>query len=206
MFVGGTDTVSTALEWAMTELIRNPEVMKRAQNELREAVKEGTTLEESDVQGLNYLKLVIKETMRLHIPGPLVAPRVAKETCEVLGFKIPAGTRVIINAWALARDPKYWEDAESFKPERFDGSSFDFKGAKFEYLPFGAGRRMCPGIQFGMANAELALAQLLFYFDWELPHGMRPEDVDMTENFGSTASRKTDLFLLATPRILLPSI
>ncbi|XP_065045894.1 alpha-humulene 10-hydroxylase-like [Musa acuminata AAA Group] len=191
----------------MSELMRNPETMKRAQEEVREAMRGKGKVEERDAEGLSYLKLVIKETLRLHSPAPLLIPRVGRETSQVLGFKIPAGSRVVVNAWALGRDPTYWgDDAECFRPERFQGSPVDFKGANFEYIPFGAGRRMCPGVQFAMVGVELVLAHLLFYFDWELPHAMKPGDLDMTENMGGTASRKSELFLLAAPRIPLPDV
>ncbi|RWW31525.1 hypothetical protein GW17_00003839 [Ensete ventricosum] len=187
--------------------MKDPETMKRAQEEVREAMRGKGKVEERDAEGLSYLKLVIKETLRLHSPAPLLIPRVSRETSQVLGFKIPAGSRVVINAWALGRDPTYWgDDAECFRPERFQGSPVDFKGANFEYIPFGAGRRMCPGVQFGLAGVELVLAQLLFYFDWELPHAMKPGDLDMTEIMGATASRKSELFLLVAPRIPLPDV
>lgn len=203
--MGGTDTTATALEWAMSELMRNPEAMKKAQAEVREAMRGKTELADADAGELSYLKLVVKETLRLHPPLPLLLPRVAKENCEVAGFRVPGGSRVIVNAWALGRDPAYWgEDADRFRPERFEGSAVDLKGTNFEFVPFGAGRRMCPGVQFAMANVELALARLLFYFDWELPAGVRPEELDMEEQPGATASRKTGLCLLATPRIPLP--
>ncbi|WOK97572.1 premnaspirodiene oxygenase-like [Canna indica] len=205
MFLGGTDTSATTMEWAISELIRNPEVMKKAQNEVREALKGRTKVEESDVEGLKYLKLVIKEVLRLHPPGPFTVPRVAKESCTILGFNIPNGTRVLINAWAMGRDPRYWDDAESFKPERFDQSMIEFKGRDhFEYIPFGGGRRVCPGMDFALAKVGLVLANLLFYFDWGLPNGMKPENLDMTERVGGVASRENELYLLATPCIRLP--
>jgi hypothetical protein len=121
-----------------------------------------------------------------------------KERCKIDGYEIPIKTKVIINAWAIGRDPAYWHDAESFIPERFADSSIDFKGTCFEYIPFGAGRRMCPGILFGLANVELALAQLLYQFDWELPGKMKPEDLDMIEAFGAVAARKNNLHLIPT--------
>ncbi|KAH7545375.1 hypothetical protein FEM48_Zijuj01G0086900 [Ziziphus jujuba var. spinosa] len=104
-----------------------------------------------------------------------------------------------MNASAIRRDPEYWYDAESFIPKRFDGSSIDYKGTDFEYIPFGAGRRMCPGIAFGMANVELPLANLLYHFNWQLPSGKQPENVDMTEAFGATMGKKNDLYLIAIP-------
>ncbi|RWW08147.1 hypothetical protein GW17_00028437 [Ensete ventricosum] len=204
MFMAGTETSSTVVEWAMSELMRNPEIMERAQKEVRElAAQRRNRVEESDISELHYMKLIINETLRLHPPAALL-PRLCRETCEVMGYRIDAGTRVFVNAWANGRDARYWDDAESFKPERFRGRAMDFKGVDFEYLPFGAGRRICPGIGFGMATVELALAHLLLHFDWELPHGMRPEELDMCETMALIAPRKTELKLIATVRVPLP--
>nr|XP_009402814.2 PREDICTED: premnaspirodiene oxygenase-like [Musa acuminata subsp. malaccensis] len=204
MFLGGTETSSTVVEWAMSELMRNPEIMERAQKEVRElAAQRRNRVEESDISELNYMKLIIKETLRLHPPAPLL-PRLCRETCEVMGYRIDAGTRVFVNLWANGRDARYWDDAETFKPERFEGSAMDFKGVDFEYLPFGAGPRICPGMGFGMATVELALTHLLLHFDWELPHGMRPEELDMSETMGLATPRKTELMLIATVPVPLP--
>ncbi|RWR73956.1 LOW QUALITY PROTEIN: Cytochrome P450 [Cinnamomum micranthum f. kanehirae] len=193
MFAAGTETSSTVMEWAMSELMRNPNVMEKAQAEVREVLRGKAPIEEKDIHELNYLKLVIKETLRLHTPLPLLLPRECRERCEIDGYEIPAKTRVIINAWAIGRDPQHWDDAESFRPERFIGSSIDFKGTNFELIPFGAGRRMCPGMLFGLASVELALAQLLYYFEWKLPNAIEPEDLDMTEAFGIAVGRKSNL-------------
>ncbi|WOL04640.1 Alpha-humulene 10-hydroxylase [Canna indica] len=206
VFTGGTETSSTVVEWVMSELMRNPKVMEKAQNEVREAMKGNMRVEESEICKLNYLNSIVKETLRLHPPAPLLIPRTCKETCQVLGYTIPAGTRVLTNVWAMGRNPQYWEDAEIFKPERFDNHAIDYKGQHFEFIPFGAGRRMCPGITFGMVNAELVLTNLLYYFDWKLPHGMKPQDLDMTEAFGISAHKKSKLCLLATPRYPLPHV
>ena len=168
IFTGGTETSSTTVEWAMSEMIRNPNVMATAQNEIRKAFMGMKTIEETDVEKLPYLKLVIKETLRLHPPIPLLVPRECREECEIDGYVIPIKTRVMVNAWAIGRDPKYWDDAESFKPERFENHPVDFTGNNFEYLLFGARRRICLGISFGLANVELPLALLLYCFDWPL--------------------------------------
>ncbi|URE27446.1 cytochrome P450 [Musa troglodytarum] len=204
MLVGGTENSSSLVEWAMSELMRNPKIMEQAQKEVMEELKGKNRLQEADVVELNYLKSIVKESLRLHPPLTLI-PRMCRKTCEVLGYEIEAGTPVFVNAWAINRDPRYWEEAESFRPERFEVKSIDFKGANFEYLPFGAGRRICPGMGFGLATIYLSLAQLLLYFDWKLPDGRKPEELDMSETFGVTVTKKTELKLLATPRIPIPS-
>ncbi|KAL3039060.1 hypothetical protein AAZX31_01G166300 [Glycine max] len=196
VFTAGTDTSASTLEWAMAEMMRNPRVREKAQAEVRQAFRELKIIHETDVGKLTYLKLVIKETLRLHAPSPLLVPRECSELTIIDGYEIPVKTKVMINVWAIGRDPQYWTDAERFVPERFDGSSIDFKGNNFEYLPFGAGRRMCPGMTFGLANIMLPLALLLYHFNWELPNEMKPEDMDMSENFGLTVTRKSELCLI----------
>ncbi|CAN4114283.1 unnamed protein product [Withania somnifera] len=199
MFTAGTETSSTIAVWAMVEMMRNPSILAKAQVEVREAFRDKITFDKTNVEDLKYLKLVIKETMRLHPPIPLLLPRECMEETIINGYTIPVKTKVMINAWALGRDPKYWDDAESFKPERFEHCSVDFVGSNFEFLPFGSGRRMCPGMLFGLANIYLPLAQLLYHFSWKLPTGMEPRDVDLTESAGITAGRKNYLYLIATP-------
>ncbi|KAI3752907.1 hypothetical protein L2E82_24948 [Cichorium intybus] len=199
VFSAGTDTSSTTMEWVMSELVRNPRVLKKAQAEVRALLNGKKEVLEADIQELKYLKLLIKETMRLHPSLPLLLPRECRESCEIDGYVIPVNTKVMVNAWALARDPEYWHDAECFLPERFDDSCYDFNGVNMEYLPFGAGRRICPGILFGVANIELVLASLLYHFNWELPDGMNIRDLDMKETFGASIRRKTSLELIATP-------
>ncbi|KAL8521900.1 hypothetical protein ACS0TY_012161 [Phlomoides rotata] len=196
MFSAGTETTSTTIDWAMAELMRNPDVLAKAQGEIRDAFNEKWRVEESDMQGIKYLKLVIKETLRLHPPIPLL-PRACREECKVDGYTIPVKSKVMVNIWSMGRDPEYWKKPESFRPERFEEeSSVDFTGNNFEYIPFGAGRRICPGMNFGLANVEYALAQLLYHFDWEIPRGMSRDDIDMTEAEGIAVSRKTGLFLV----------
>ncbi|KAK4845381.1 hypothetical protein QYF36_004371 [Acer negundo] len=136
----------------------------------------------------------------MHPAGPLL-PRGARETCEIGGYTIPAKAKVLINVYAIGRDPKSWKDPESFRPERFEGSSVDFRGNNFELLPFGGGRRICPGISFATSNIELGLAQLLYHFDWKLLNGNKLEDLDMIENFGIMARRKNNLRVIATTKI-----
>ncbi|CAA2966523.1 premnaspirodiene oxygenase-like [Olea europaea subsp. europaea] len=198
MFTAGTETSSTTFDWVMTELMRNPRVMAKAQAEIREAFKGKKTIEESDIQSLKYLKLIIKENFRVH-PAVTLLPRACREECEVDGYTIPYKAKVAVNIWALGRDPEYWEEPEIFKPERFENSSVDFLGNNFEFIPFGSGRRFCPGMNFGIANIDVPLAQLLYHFDWKLPHGMNHSDLDMSEIPGVSVQRKNNLYLIATP-------
>ncbi|CAN1311337.1 Desmethyl-deoxy-podophyllotoxin synthase [Linum perenne] len=193
VFIAGSETSSTTIEWAISELIKNPTAMKKAQNEVRTVFGKKGRVDEGGLHELSYLKLVIKETLRLHTPAPLLVPRESREECEVGGYQIPAKATILVNAWAIARDPGTWDEPEVFRPERFLDGMIDYKGTNFEYLPFGAGRRMCPGITFGIANTELPLANLLFYFDWKLPGDRRMESLDMEESFGVTVKRKHDL-------------
>ncbi|XP_004511997.1 cytochrome P450 71D8-like [Cicer arietinum] len=198
-FAAGTDTTTSTIVWAMAELMKNPRVMEKLQSELRDACKGKEIITEVDVQDLPYLKLVIKETLRLHSPTPLLLPRESTQLTNIGGYDIPKKTKVMVNVWAMARDPYYWNDAEMFIPERFDANSIDYKGNHFEYLPFGAGRRICPGMSFGIAGIMLPLALLLYHFDWKLPNQMKPQDLDMTEHYGLAIGRKTDLCLI--PRV-----
>ncbi|CAA2986271.1 premnaspirodiene oxygenase-like [Olea europaea subsp. europaea] len=198
LFSAGTETSSTTIDWAMAQMMRNPHVMAMAQAEVRQIARGKGTFEESDVQSLKYLKLVIKETLRLNPPFPLF-PRACREECEVNGYTIPLKAKILINVWALGRDPDYWDEPESFKPERFESKSIDFLGNNFEFIPFGAGRRICPGMNFGLANVELPLALLLYHFNWKLPKGMNPDDLDMSEGEGISVPRKNNLYLIPTP-------
>ncbi|KAK9113590.1 hypothetical protein Syun_020387 [Stephania yunnanensis] len=200
MFGAGTDTTFVALDWGMTELLLNPKVMQKAQMEVRSVVGERRRVVESDLTQLDYLTCVIKEILRLHPPAPLSLPRESMDDVTVDGYIIPAKTRFFTNVWAIARDPDTWESPETFKPERFINSSIDFRGQDFEFIPFGAGRRMCPAITFGTATIELALAQLLHSFDWELPPGVTAENLDLSQEFGLTMRRSSDLIVIAKPR------
>ena len=182
----------------MTEMLRNPSVMKRAQSEVRQVIgkKEKPTIEESDLPKLNYMRMVVKETLRFHPPVPLLLPRESMERCTINGYEIPSNTRVLINYYAITRDPVSWMDPNEFNPERFQDETKDYRGHDFEYIPFGAGRRACPGISLGMANTELSLVTLLYHFDWELPDGEKPQDLDMNETFEMTCYKTCNLRLV----------
>ncbi|KAJ1257266.1 hypothetical protein BS78_K135800, partial [Paspalum vaginatum] len=200
LFVAGTETTSSAADWVMSELIKNPEMMAKAQAEVRQAFKNKNPRDhESNMDNLHYMKMAIKETLRLHPPVPLLLPRLCRETCDVSGFEVAKGSRVIVNSWEIATSPEYWDDPEQFSPQRFEKSVGDYKGTQFEYLPFGSGRRMCPGLAFGLATLELILARLLYYFDWSLPNGMLPQELDMDTTVGATARRSNKLHLVASP-------
>ncbi|XP_042005634.1 salviol synthase-like [Salvia splendens] len=204
MLAGGSETSGTTVEWAMAELVKNPRILEKAQEEVRRVFDEEGTIEESRIQECKYLKLVVKETLRMHPALPLMLPRKCRETTEVDGFVIPENSRVIVNGWAINRDPNYWKDANTFQPERFLDNLVDFKGNNFEFLPFGSGRRMCPGMSFGLANVEFPLALFLYHFDWKLGGGIKPQDLDMEDGFGLTARRLKQLYLVPTLTRPLP--
>nr|XP_016435888.1 PREDICTED: cytochrome P450 71A4-like [Nicotiana tabacum] len=199
IFAGGTDTTYTALEWTMTELLRHPRIMEKLQNEVRQLVQGKSEITEDDLGNMQYLKAVIKETLRFHPPIPLLVPRESMEDAKLLGYHIPAKTQVIINAWTIGRDPLSWDNPEEYRPERFLNSNIDVKGLNFELIPFGAGRRGCPGIAFANVVNELAIARLVHKFNFALPEGIKGEDLDMTEGTGITIRRKSPLLAVATP-------
>ncbi|XP_025797444.1 4-hydroxyphenylacetaldehyde oxime monooxygenase-like [Panicum hallii] len=198
-FLGGIDTSSVTILWAMSELIRNPRVLRKAQDEVRAAVgSDKARVEPDDVPGLPYLRMVVKETLRLHPPATLLLPRETTRDVRICGYDVPARTRVFVNAWAIGRDPASWADAEVFDPDRFEASEVDYNGAHFELVPFGAGRRICPGLAMGETNVTFTLANLLYCFDWAVPEGIAPEDVSMEETGRLTFHRKAPLVLVPT--------
>ncbi|CBI35434.3 unnamed protein product, partial [Vitis vinifera] len=155
LFYAGSDTSTITTEWAMTEFLRNPGVMQKVRQELSEVIGAGQMVRESDMDRLPYFQAVVKETLRLHPAGPLLLPFKAKNDVELSGFTIPSNSHVLVNMWAIARDPSYWEDPLSFLPERFLGSKIDYRGQDFEYIPFGAGRRICPGMPLAVRMVQL---------------------------------------------------
>ncbi|KAK4274831.1 hypothetical protein QN277_018001 [Acacia crassicarpa] len=204
IFIAGTDTSAATLVWAMTSLMKNPRVMKKIQGEIRKIYGEKEFISEEDIERLPYLRAVVKETLRLFPASPLLVPRESMEKCNIEGYEIQAKTLVFVNAWAIARDPEIWEDPEQFYPERFFDCSIDFKGQDFELIPFGAGRRICPGMQMGVITVELMLANLVHCFDWELPDGIEEQDIDTEVIPGITMHKKNDLCLLAKNHIADP--
>ncbi|XP_027173069.1 cytochrome P450 71A1-like [Coffea eugenioides] len=197
VFIAGTDTSAVTVIWAMTAMIKIPTVMKKLQAEIREIMGKKQMLDEDDVQKLPYLKAVVKETFRLYPAVPLLVPRETMGKCTIDGYEIQPKTLVYVNAWGIARDPEYWENPDEFLPERFLNSTIDLKGQDFHLTPFGAGRRGCLGYSMGLATVELVLANILHSFDWELPPGVKKEDIDTDALPGITMNKKTDLRLVA---------
>ncbi|WCJ37114.1 cytochrome P450 family 71 subfamily B polypeptide 4 [Euphorbia peplus] len=201
MFGAGSDTSSKTTEWAMAELMRHPKEMKKVQEEVRRVFGKTGKVEESRLDELDYLKLVVKETLRLHPPGALI-PRECSETRRIGGYDIHPKTKVIVSVWAINRDPSIWTEPEKFWPERFKDNPINYHGSYFEYIPFGAGKRICPGITLGVINLELFLANLLYHFDWKFPDGITAETLDMTDGLGGVFRRKVDLELIPIPHFL----
>ncbi|XP_024007130.1 cytochrome P450 71B25-like [Eutrema salsugineum] len=201
VYLAGVDTSAITMIWAMAELVRNPRVMKKVQEEIQTCIgiKQKERIVEEDLDKLQYLKLVVKETLRLHPAAPLLLPRETMSQIKIQGYDIPPKTLLVVNAWSIGRDPKHWENPEEFTPERFIDSPVDYKGNNFEYLPFGAGRRMCPGMASGIATIELGLLNLLYYFDWRLPE--EKKDMDMEEAGDVTVVKKVPLELLPILRL-----
>ncbi|CAK8563235.1 unnamed protein product [Lathyrus sativus] len=205
MFTAGTDTSSSTTEWAIAELIRNPRLMVSIQKELDAVVGPDRLVTELDLAHLPYLEAVVKETFRLHPSTPLSLPRVANESCEIFNYHIPKGATLLVNVWAISRDPKEWSSPLEFKPERFlpGGEKFDvdIKGTDFEVIPFGAGRRICAGMSLGLRMVQLLTATLVHAFDWELEDGLLPEKLNMDEAYGLTLQREKPLLVHPRPRL-----
>lgn len=200
IFFTGTETTSTTTEWIIAELLKNPEAMRKVKEELNEVVGENRKVEESDIEKLPYLQAVIKETLRLHPAAPLLLPRNTIQNTNFMGYHIPKDTQVFVNVWAIGRDPDTWEDPFTFKPERFLGSSIDYKGQNFELIPFGSGRRICVGISLAQRLVSFGLASLIHNFDWELDKNSKPESLDMSERIGITVRKLEPLNLIPTKR------
>ncbi|XP_077245121.1 labd-13Z-ene-9,15,16-triol synthase, chloroplastic-like [Tasmannia lanceolata] len=203
--IGGTDTTSTSVEWAMTEIIRHPEIMKKVQEELKEVVGLNNLVEESHIPELPYLEAVLKEAQRLHPAGPFLVPQRPSESCAIGGYMIPKDTKVMVNVWAIHTDPEVWNNPLEFIPERFLGDSgkWDFRGHDFRYLPFGSGRRMCAGIPLAERMLMLILASLLHSFDWRLPEGTK---LEVSDKFGLVLKKAIPLIAIPTPRLSKPEL
>ncbi|GMJ05329.1 TRANSPARENT TESTA 7, CYTOCHROME P450 75B1 [Hibiscus trionum] len=198
MVAASFDTTTTSIEWTLSELLRNPRVMAGLQQELETVVGRNRMVEESDLPKLTYLDMVIKESFRLHPVAPFLVPHESTEDITVNGYFIPKMSRILVNIWSMGRDHNVWSDnAEEFIPERFEDSSIDLRGHHFQLIPFGSGRRGCPGMQLGLTTMRLIIAQLVHCFDWELL-----DELDMTETFGLTVPRANHLFAKPTYRLV----
>ncbi|VVB04117.1 unnamed protein product [Arabis nemorensis] len=196
VLIGAIGTSAITMTWAMAELMRNPRAMKKVQSEIRNQMENRAMITLDDVDEFHYLKMVIKETWRLHPPAPLLVPREVMSEFEINGYKIQPKTKLYVNVWAIGRDPDSWKDPEMFLPERFIDNNIDAKGQHFELLPFGSGRRICPAMYMGTTMVEFGLANMLYHFDWKLPEGMAVEDIDMEESPGLNVSKKNELLLV----------
>lgn len=194
-----SDSTTSTVEWALAELLKNPETMEKIRNELSQEISEDFVREEH-LANLPYLYASVKETLRLHPPAPLLLPHRAIEDCEVMKYTIPKDSQVFVNVWAIARDPTIWKEPLSFKPERFVNSSLDYKGSDFQYLPFGSGRKICAGMPMAIRQVQLALASLIHHFEWSLPEKMKPQELDMNEKFGVTLLKLEPLVVIPKQR------
>ncbi|KAF5772381.1 putative N-methylcoclaurine 3'-monooxygenase [Helianthus annuus] len=195
LFVAGTNTTTTSLVWAMAEIVKNQDVVKRIEEEMKREIG-SNKIKVSQLSKLPYLQACVKESLRLHPPVPFLLPRLAVETCEVMNYTIPKNAQIFVNVWAIGRDPNVWDDPLSFKPERFLVSDLDFKGQDFELLPFGSGRRICPSLPLGSKSMEFIIASLVHEFDWVLPDIKDPSQLDMEERFQITLGREKPLKLI----------
>ncbi|CAL9135853.1 unnamed protein product [Musa acuminata var. zebrina] len=203
MFIAGTDTSSIIIEWALAEMLRNPTILQRAQDEMDQVIGKNRRLEESDMPNLPYLRAICKEALRLHPSTPLGVPHYTFEACEVDGYHIPPNTRLIVNVWAIGRDPDVWEHPLEFKPERFltgRNARIEPLGNDFELIPFGAGRRICVGMHAGLIMLQYGLGSLLHSFHWKLADDV--EELDTKEKFGAVLPKAVPLKAVVKPRLL----
>ncbi|XP_057974944.1 cytochrome P450 81C13-like [Malania oleifera] len=194
MFVAGTDTVGVTLEWAMSLLLNHPEVLEKVRAEIDSHVEDGRLIDDSDISKLPYLQCVVKETLRLYPAAPLLLPHFSSSDCTLEGYKIPRKTILLVNAWALHRDPKVWDEPTKFKPVRFE--AVEGKKEGFKFVAFGVGRRACPGTGMGMRMVSLALGALIQCFEWEKVG----QEVDMNCGAGPSLSKAVPLEAVCTPR------
>ncbi|EOA18111.1 hypothetical protein CARUB_v10006572mg [Capsella rubella] len=196
MMLAGTETSAVTLEWAMANLLRNPQVLEKARSEIDEKVGKDQLVDESDIAVLPYLQNVVSETFRLFPVAPLLIPRSPTEDMKIGGYDVPRDSIVLVNAWAIHRDPELWEDPEKFNPDRFiDVCGNDYY--VFKLMPFGNGRRTCPGAGLGQKIVTLALGSLIQCFDWE---NLKGEEMDMSESAGLGMRKMDPLRALCRPR------
>ncbi|KAI3524468.1 hypothetical protein L1887_03124 [Cichorium endivia] len=195
---GALDTTSITLVWAMSEIVKNPRVMQKLQNEIRSSVGRKSSVHESDITKMTYLKMVVKETLRLHPPAAFLMGRECVSPCQIGGYDVLPGMKIMVTSWGLGRDPRIWKEGPTeFRPERFENAPLEyFGGSNFDMIPFGGGRRACPGYNMATSTAEFIIANLLYFFNWETPGGMKNQDLDMEEQGYPFLRRKTPLCLV----------
>ncbi|CAA7027208.1 unnamed protein product [Microthlaspi erraticum] len=194
MFNAGTDTSPVVMEWAMSVLLNHPDKLEKLRDEIKSNVKHKGLIQDSDLSSLPYLRCVIYETLRLYPAAPLLLPHYSSKRFNLGNYEIPENTMLLVNAWAVHRDGELWEDVDVFKPERFEGFVSDRDG--FRFLPFGVGRRACPGAGFGMRTVALAVGTLVQCFEWEK---VEEEDIDMRPVFGVAMAKAEPLVALPKP-------
>ncbi|XP_038882511.1 cytochrome P450 81Q32-like [Benincasa hispida] len=202
LLLAGTDTSAVTIEWALAHLLNNPEVLKKARQELDAQIGEERLVEESDVPKLPYLQGIISETLRLNPAAPMLVPHLTSDDCTISGYEIPRDTIVLVNAWAIHRDPNQWEDPTLFKPERHQKLELcDHQVPKL--VPFGVGRRACPGSGMAQRVVGLALATLIQCYEWER---IGEEKVDMAEGRGVTMPKAVPLEAMCKPRRIIHNL
>ncbi|TVU25322.1 hypothetical protein EJB05_27814, partial [Eragrostis curvula] len=201
LLIAGGDSASVTVEWALSELLRKPEIIAKATEDLDRVVGRNRLVTDADIPSLPYIEAIVKETLRMHPFAPLLTPRLSREHTSVAGYDIPAGTRVLVNVWAIGRDPAVWDAPGEFRPERFVGSRLDVKGQDFELLPFGSGRQGCPGLNLGLKMVQVTLANMLHGFTWRLPDGMAADDLSMEEKPRISVPRMVPLLAVAEPKL-----
>ncbi|KAA8521982.1 hypothetical protein F0562_012704 [Nyssa sinensis] len=192
LFSTGTDTSTSTTEWTMAKLMKNPESMEKVRDELTREIKQESP-KESHLPQLPYLQACVKETLRLHPPVPFLLPHRALNSCKVMNYTIPKNAQVLVNVWAIGRDPVIWEEPLKFKPERFLNSTLDLKGNDFQFIPFSARRQICPSLSMAAKQVSLVLSSLIHHFEWSLAHGNDPNELDMNEKFGVTLHKEQPL-------------
>ncbi|KAM0027690.1 putative 3,9-dihydroxypterocarpan 6A-monooxygenase [Helianthus debilis subsp. tardiflorus] len=199
IFVAGTQSSAITLEWALAELINHPNIMEKAIEEIDQVIGKRRLLQESDIPNLPYLQAIVKETLRLHSTGPVIL-RQSTEDCTVAGYHIPANTTVFINVWALGRDPNHWENPLEFRPERFEQNNVDVRGQHFHIIPFGSGRRICPGTSLSLQMIQTTLGSMIQCFDWKAGEDGNLTSVDMEEGPRITLPRANPLVCIPVAR------
>ncbi|XP_023730910.1 cytochrome P450 93A3 [Lactuca sativa] len=200
IFGAGTDTSAITTEWALAELVNHPHIMKKAVEEIEKVVGKDRLLQESDIPNLPYLQAIVKESLRLHPTAPVIQ-RISTEDSTIGGYHIPANTTIFFNIWSVSRDPAYWENPLEFKPERFEEKQLDVRGQHFELLPFGSGRRMCPGTSLGLSVVYVTLGCMIQCFDWKAGKDGNLTSVDMEEGIGITLPRANPLVCVPVARL-----